>query len=402
MDDTIELLLSDLFVESAKWATCSVTQFNNDYRAEKAKEAIREVVRKNWKQGPWLQGYKAGVRMGRSPSFGGLDYDGSTGCDHSRTLETEDVDDFTYCPTAGARSSLWRGRYEPDKDIKFDDAVLAVLQRMEWSDDGKLGVITGGQLERKLYERCNKAFDAMGGKWNRKAGGIVFATDPRPQVEGLLENGTLEVERDGFFETPKAVADRMLELANVQPGGFYLEPSAGCGAIVERIQRHAPAGIFMVEKNSTRAGILEDKYPGRPIVCGDFMTVGIEAGFDYVIMNPPFENMQDVDHVRRAYDLLSSGGKRVSVMAESAFFRNDRKAVEFRAWLEEVGGTSERLPDGSFKESGTGVNARLVVVEGVTMHTYEELNAEIVSILRVSDNPVSRYAAARIGYLEAE
>jgi len=87
--------------------------------------------------------------------------------------------------------------------------------------------------------------------------------------------------------------------------------------------------------------------------------------FDFVIMNPPFEELQDVDHVQHAYKMLSNGGTLVSIMSESPFFRNDTKSKNFREWLELVGGYSEKLPEGSFKESGTGVNCRLVVIGGV-------------------------------------
>jgi len=41
----------------------------------------------------------------------------------------------------------------------------------------------------------------------------------------------------------------------------------------------------------------------------------------------------------------------------------DRKATEFREWLEQLGGTSEKLPLETFRDSGTGVNTRLVVID---------------------------------------
>ena len=86
--------------------------------------------------------------------------------------------------------------------------------------------------------------------------------------------------------------------------------------------------------------------------------------YDRIIMNPPFEGMQDADHVKHAYSLLAKGGKLVAITGESPFFRSDRKAVEFRDWLDSVGGSSEKLPEGSFKDSdrSTGVNTRLVVI----------------------------------------
>lgn len=248
------------------------------------------------------------------------------------------------------------------KTLRFDDDVLTVIRAMEFSPDGCLGKITGGQLERKLYERVNKAIDAMGGKWNRKAGGHVFATDPRPMVEGLLDNGSLTVERDGFFETPRAVVERMLELVPLDHNGDYLEPSAGIGAIADALVEHGVPRdrIACVEKNEQRVKVLIAK--GYDVDCADFMSY-MDYGFVRVYMNPPFEAGQDADHVMHAYDLLDYDGEIVSVMGEHAFFANDRKSVEFREWLDEVGGYSEQLPPGSFKESGTGVSARLVVIK---------------------------------------
>ena len=81
------------------------------------------------------------------------------------------------------------------KTLRFESNVLDILRAMEWQNDGRLGIITGGQLDRALYVKVNKALEAMGGKWNRKAGGHIFSEDPRPQVEGLLETNSLTVNR---------------------------------------------------------------------------------------------------------------------------------------------------------------------------------------------------------------
>ena len=252
------------------------------------------------------------------------------------------------------------------KTLKFDDDVLEVLSSMDWRDDGRLGVITGGQLERGLYMRVNKALESIGGKWNRKSGGHTFQSDPRPQVEGLVKTGALTVERDGFFETPRAVVERMLELVPPESMALTLEPSAGLGAIVRVLDERGVDWIVMVEKNEQRCAALEKEFKrqDRWVIQGDFMNFQEHPGyrFDRVYMNPPFEELQDIDHVRHAYDLLTNGGALVAVMSEGPFFRSDRKAEEFRAWFDMVGGHSEKLPEGSFKESGTGVNARLVVI----------------------------------------
>lgn len=90
-----------------------------------------------------------------------------------------------------------------------------------------------------------------------------------------------------------------------------------------------------------------------------------ENEYDRILMNPPFEKGADIDHVKHAYSLLKPGGRLVSIMCEGPFFRSDSKSEEFRNWLEEVGGTNEKLPDGSFlaSENSTAVNTRLVVID---------------------------------------
>lgn len=242
------------------------------------------------------------------------------------------------------------------KTLRFDDDVLTIIRTMDWQDNGNLGVLTCGQLDRRLYQRVNKALAAMGGQWNRSKGGHVFPLDPRPRVEGLIENGTITIERDGFFETPPEVTTRMVQLA--WPTGRVLEPSAGLGAIADHLAI-SKENILCIEKNEQRAKRLQEK--GYTVQHGDFlsMTPGL---FDRIFMNPPFEQGQDIDHVQYAFTCLAPGGIMVSVMSAGSFYRSDRKATAFREWLSNTGGKIEELPPNSFRCSGTGVNACLVVI----------------------------------------
>lgn len=245
----------------------------------------------------------------------------------------------------------------PTKTLNFDSDVLQIISAMEWQDAGKLGIVTCGQLDRKLYLRLNRALEALGGKWNRKKGGHVFSVDPRLHIASLVKNGTLTVERDGFFETPPEVVRHMIDLA--KPTGRILEPSAGLGAIADNLPI-SKSQIFCIEKNKRRAAALSKK--GYSVHCGDFLEYNTLDGFDTIFMNPPFEEGQDIDHVRHAYHCLASGGNMVSVMSEGPFFHNDKKSGAFRNWLEEIGGESRKLPPQSFKKSGPGVHARLIII----------------------------------------
>jgi 16S rRNA G1207 methylase RsmC len=95
----------------------------------------------------------------------------------------------------------------------------------------------------------------------------------------------------------------------------------------------------------------------------------VEAGTDFleyrqphatVIMNPPFEAGQDIDHIVHAFNYcLEPGGELVSVCSSGPFFRSDRKSEAFRDLIKAYG-YSQELPEGSFMESGTMVNTRLV------------------------------------------
>ena len=80
-------------------------------------------------------------------------------------------------------------------------------------------------------------------------------------------------------------------------------------------------------------------------------------------MNPPFNGGADVDHVRRAFDCLRNGGRLVGVLSGGVTFRQDKATTLFRAWVRDQGGVIESLPEGSFRESGTGVNTAVVVLD---------------------------------------
>ncbi len=243
-----------------------------------------------------------------------------------------------------------------------------------------------------------------------------------------LERAMIGRKNDGldFFPTPASVADEMIEAAGLEEGMSVLEPSAGMGHIADRI-REAGFEPDVIELSGDRRELLEAK--GYAVVGSNFMDmtprdftygdvfkapdgtlgvmrgsggmgssrvgfhpldesgnpdarrggwydrdelVGVEkrasnSGYDRILMNPPFGDRRDAEHVRHAFDLLKPGGRLVAIMGEGVFFGQDKKAQEFRDWLESVGGTDEKLEQGTFMDPSlpvnTGVSARMVVID---------------------------------------
>ncbi len=189
---------------------------------------------------------------------------------------------------------------------------------------------------------------------------IPLKSKPKPETAvQKAERALIGRKIPGYFATPDPLVHQMVDRADIQPGHSVLEPSAGKGSILDAIKsRHPDASAEGIEPNSELRTILEHK--GHKLVGTDFLQH--QGQHDRILMNPPFENGQDIDHVRHAFDRLKPGGKLVSIMSEGPFFRSDKKSAEFREWLDANGGDHEKLPPGSFGSSGTGVNTRMVTL----------------------------------------
>ena len=262
------------------------------------------------------------------------------------------------------------------------------------------------------------------GKALREARKLIQGPTPE-QVKAkelkTLEQSLVGTKIAGFFPTPKDAVDTLLDRADIQEGESVLEPSAGMGNIADVIkERHPKATLFVNELNYTLNNILEKK--GYDATQADFMDVPPlpnedadyyynsvktdlqkrlkiqvpsrsmilqeaeklstkdgrtyrqvieegekQAGFDKIVMNPPFEKGQDIDHVRHAYDLLKPNGRLVSIMSVSPFYHSGKKAQAFREWIDEVGAEVEDMDAGSFNKAElvrtTGVNSKIITID---------------------------------------
>jgi predicted RNA methylase len=239
--------------------------------------------------------------------------------------------------------------------------VIDVLNRAE--TDGPRLTLTG-TLDRKLYLDTAKALEAAGGKWNRKERAHLFDGDAADAIEPILLTGQVVSAKQlhGYFPTPAPVVEQLIELACIVPGMRVLEPSAGRGAIALAAEQ-AGALVDCVEIQPEHADALRDEHrPDVTVLVADFLATSPQPVYDRVVMNPPFARQADIAHVEHAFGALKPGGLLVAVMSAGVTFRQTAAAVAFRSRLDALGGELISLPDGAFRESGTGVNTVIAVM----------------------------------------
>jgi protein-L-isoaspartate O-methyltransferase len=186
-------------------------------------------------------------------------------------------------------------------------------------------------------------------------------TDTRAKIEEMqsaLKAGVQVITAPQLFPTPPALAERMVEEADILSGHSVLEPSAGTGAILAALPNVRPFGsVTAVEINATLAASLEQV--ADETICGDFLEQNGNLGtFDRIVMNPPFQNGTDIKHIQHAMKMLRPGGRLVAICANGP-----RQQATLKPLAENSGGWYEDLPAGTFASQGTNVNTALLLIE---------------------------------------
>jgi predicted RNA methylase len=200
---------------------------------------------------------------------------------------------------------------------------------------------------------------------------------PKDQSTDGFDNAVLDYysnqklnsrNREGvdYFPTPEPLGYKMMEWANMGEGDTVMEPSAGHGAIA----RYAPKGNQMVAiepsqslftKLQLKAGGL-----GRKFQNTIFENYDISNKHDVVVMNPPFgtAGATAIAHLGKAFKHLEEGGRVVALIPRGS---TDKK---FDKWIEgektAVMRAEVELPDIVFKQAGTKVVCRVVVVDKIS------------------------------------
>lgn len=178
--------------------------------------------------------------------------------------------------------------------------------------------------------------------------GDTLADDAGP--DNATRRPSTAVSADlAYYPTPAEAAARLVKSAYLKTGFSVLEPSAGCGRLMDALkhesdERFLKLRVTGVEYHGGRAD--EARAKGHHVQTANFLQIAPQRIFDAVVMNPPFAGRHYLKHIHHALKFLKAeGGHLVAILPASAWY--DHGELD--------GGEWEDLPTGSFSESGTNV-----------------------------------------------
>lgn len=259
---------------------------------------------------------------------------------------------------------------------------------VKYIGDGEFHVfITSEQLTRPVYEQVRDVLEriAGGGKWKGgKTKAFVYPhnIDPSEEIKQAVASGEVPLSakaKDGFVPTPDALAQRMVEEANISrlpKGAMVLEPSLGTGRLAYAIhQENGDVTVMGIEPNMQRLlqakklDVGESWLLAYNTTLEEHHQVWKDGGckpYAAVIMNPPFTTLdatgkkhQDVyvDHILRCVDMLQPGGYLAALMPCNWEFKQGKRFDELRALVQSSSATYDI--DSPFAE--TAIDCTLLV-----------------------------------------
>jgi hypothetical protein len=151
-----------------------------------------------------------------------------------------------------------------------------------------------------------------------------------------------------YYPTPADVVDRVLDDLYQLEESLILEPSCGCGRILDGLRTRG-AKVFGFEVDPSRAQQSRDK--GHPVMTANFLEVTPTPKYDRVVMNPPFYGKHYAKHVQHALKFLKPDGVLTAILPVTA--RYDHGLLK---------GQWQDLPVASFRESGTNINTTILTI----------------------------------------
>lgn len=162
----------------------------------------------------------------------------------------------------------------------------------------------------------------------------------KPDINGKAVSKDLQ-----YYPTPESVARNVVRDIYYRDGAKILEPSCGCGRLIEAIYEDCENRKITIDAYEVHAGrAAKARSLGLAnVMTRNFLEVEPSEDYDIIFMNPPFYGRHYQKHVEHALKFLKPGGQLVAILPATA--RYDHDYVTKDQWRD--------LPVGSFSESGT-------------------------------------------------
>ncbi len=251
--------------------------------------------------------------------------------------------------------------------MKITNQIKEIL--VQWLFEENKYFLPQINLERKTYLEINEVLTSLWGKWNRWAKAHLFdwtQEELESSLEQVLqdwETTTLaEIKKQfQYFPTPKDIAEKLVELAEIKDWDFILEPSAWKGAISDIFPQKNKKTLVELDINNFI--ILKEKEffnDDCRVINRDFLQCYIKdlGKFQKIIANPPFSKNQDVKHILHMYDLLKEWWRIVAIASSSIMTKETKLHKELKLLNPEF----IELSSWDFKESWTMVKTCIVII----------------------------------------
>lgn len=255
--------------------------------------------------------------------------------------------------------------------------------------------------DEKHYLAWKNFAHRFGGRWISARNTHLFDRNPSPIFETILKDGIIpDWNPDDFYPTPIDLATSILDIGCVkeaidwisqerQQGNELriLEPSFGEGVFGSLIADRVGTKqcILPIEIDSERVELTRLK--GFSTIQADFLEWSTDERFPLIIMNPPFNGLEWLKHIKHAFGFLRKGGLLVSIIP----YEKAKVKPENLRWLAQYGDIEENPPQ-AFKASGTVQSTAVVFMENTDIswkrkpsNGYPSFDAELFDITVSSD-----------------
>lgn len=224
-------------------------------------------------------------------------------------------------PTAIPSQFRTKPKKQPKDFVLFDRIlprpVIDVFTEMERERNTNNFKLRYCNASKPVLAEFGSVIEAIGGTFSGSQVGVCsFDYDPRPVLDEIICSGRIpDHKAHQFYPTPEKLARLAVEMAEIEEGHSCLEPSAGVGGLADFM----PKDTLCVEISALNCKVLEAK--GFTTIQGDYLEVALQypnAGYDRVVMNPPYSENRWKLHTEAAAGAVKAGGKLVAILPASA------------------------------------------------------------------------------------